>query len=308
MYHRIADPPVDRWSLAVSPAHFEEHLHVLSCTRQPFPLAEFIGRLISGTLPPNAVALTFDDGYVDNLIAGKPRLAAEDIPATLFLPTGFIDRSEAFWSDELATFILLSRSPQSFELVVRNQAMYFDFDTETAEHGTRPADTSKARHAALWTIWQALRKLEDEERRSAMVKLRSIFAETDHRVSLGRPMTGDEVRTIACDGLVTIGAHTVTHPVLSSLETAACQHEITESKLACEALIGAPVAEFAYPYGDFDAKARAAVKAAGFTVAFSIQHGPATVASDIWAMPRIQVRDVDGDAFEQALRSTSVGD
>jgi len=306
MYHRIAEPPVDPWGLAVSPAHFEEHLHVLRRTRQPFPLAEFISRFVSGTLPSNAVALTFDDGYVDNLIVGKPLLAAAGIPATVFLPTGFIDRSEAFWSDELATFILLSSTPQRLDLVLRDQTMHFDFGADSTGNGTTPGDSSKTRHAALWTIWQALRRLEDEERRLTMAKLRSIFAETDHRVRLGRPMTRDEVRTIARDGLVTIGAHTVTHPVLSSLETAACRREITESKLACEELIGAPVAEFAYPYGDFDTKAREAVKAAGFTAAFSIQHGPATVVSDIWAMPRIQIRDVAGHAFEQALRLASV--
>ena len=68
LYHRIAEPPpADPWGLSVSPAHFLEQLEVLSRTRQPFPLVEFVRSLIAGTLPSNAVALTLDDGYVDNL-------------------------------------------------------------------------------------------------------------------------------------------------------------------------------------------------------------------------------------------------
>ncbi len=309
MYHRIAEPPVDPWGLAVSPAHFEEHLHVLRRTRQPFPLAEFIGRLISGTLPSNAVVLTFDDGYVDNLTVAKPLLAAANIPAIVFLPTGYINRSEAFWWDELATLILLDDILQKFELVVHGETMQFELNCEPAGHrcGGALVASSERRHGALHTIWQALRRLQNKERQLVMASLRLIFARSDHSALLGRAMTRDEVRTLTSDSLITIGAHTVTHPVLSGLEAAACQHEMTESKRACESLIGAPVTSFAYPYGDFDGKARAAVDAAGFTIAVSMQHGPTTIASDVLVLPRIHVRNVGGDAFEQALRLASAG-
>lgn len=118
-------------------------------------------------------------------------------------------------------------------------------------------------------------------------------------------MTVNEVRKITSDGLVTIGAHTVTHPVLPCLDAKACNREIIESKLACEDLIGAPVATFAYPYGAFDARARETVKTAGFTIACSIQHGPVMITSDVLALPRIHVRNVQGDAFEQGLRLAS---
>src|SRR5262249_43122043 len=147
--------------------------------------------------------------------------------------------------------------------------------------------------------------LEDEERRRIMARLRSIFAARDYRASLGRAMTSEEVRALVADGLVTIGAHTVTHPVLLGLGAAACRREITESKLACEALTGTPVAVFAYPYGDFDAEAREAVIAAGFTFACSLQRGPAMAACDIFALPRINIPNLGGDVFEQALRSVS---
>ena len=129
MYHRIADEPVDPWGLAVSPVHFEEQLQVLRRTRYPLPLTDFVRHLLAGTLPAHAVALTFDDGYADNFFAGKPQLAAADVPATVFLATGYLGRPGEFWWDELARLILLEHSPQSFELVVRGDAMHFEFGT-----------------------------------------------------------------------------------------------------------------------------------------------------------------------------------
>ncbi len=307
MYHRIADEPVDPWALAVSPAHFEEHLLVLRRTRHPLPLSEFVRALTAGTLPPNAVALTFDDGYVDNLFAGKPRLAAADVPATVFLATGYLDGSEEIWSDELARLILLGDGPQSFELPVVGELMLFELGTDPPARGdgTTPVESLQRRLGALRKIREVLRVLDDEKRRPVMAQLRSIFGGQGHSANVARAMTSQEVKTLVADGLVTIGAHTVTHPVLPKLAAATCHREISQSKIACESLIGAPVAAFAYPYGDFDTQAREIVRASGFLFACSTQRGPVGAASDIFALPRIHVSNSNGDTFEQALRSVS---
>lgn len=299
-YHRVTDPPpADFWGLSVSPANFQEQLQVLRRNHLALPLAQFVSRLFDGTLPSNAIALTFDDGYVDNLFVAKPLLTAADTPATAFIVTGYVDRSEPYWWDELATFILLRSKPQKLEIEVGHRSMQFDFGPE---HGTTSTEASKARHAALWEVWAVLRLLEEEDRQSEMEKLRSIFTTNNDQTTFGRAMTRDEVRKIASDGLVTIGAHTVTHAVLAGMENAACHREIAQSKLECESLIGAPVAGFGYPYGAFDAGAREAVKAAGFTFACSTQRRLAAITSDVFALPRVHVPNVDGDAFERGLR------
>jgi len=304
MYHRIANDPIDNWGLAVSPRFFEEQLEVLRRTRRPLPLADFIRNLMSGTLASDAVAVTFDDGYVDNLVAGKPLLAAADIPATVFLATGYLDRPGEFWWDELSRLVLAGHGPRNFELMVGGKAMRVDLGSTALarENGTVPATKLKARKAALSPIWEAMRRLDDDERQLAMSRLRSVLTDCGGNVDRGRAMTQDEVRALASDGLVTVGAHTVTHPLLTGLGIVACQKEIAESKATCEALTGAQVAGFAYPYGDFDGKARKAVSAAGFAFACSTRHAAATTASDLLALPRIQICNWDGDAFEQAIR------
>lgn len=307
MYHRIADDPIDNWGLSVSPVHFEEHLRLIRRTRHALPLREFVKRQMAGTLRADAVALTFDDGYVDNLFSGKPRLAAADVPATIFLATGYLDRPGEFWWDELARLILRETGPRSFDLTVRKERMHFGFAAESREcdFGAKDEAPSTIRRAILTAIWQAMRRLEDEERESTMTELRSIFSVRCSRVDRGRAMTREEVRRLVMDGLITIGAHTVTHPVLSELAAADCAREISESKITCEALTGVPVEGFAYPFGDFDAKARGAVMAAGFTFACSAWYDPTVAMSDVFALPRIHVHNWDGDAFERALRSAS---
>lgn len=307
MYHRIADEPVDPWRIAVSPTHFEEHLDVVRRTRHPLSLSEFIRHFKSGTLPLDALALTFDDGYADNLAAGKPRLVAADVSATVFLATGYLDRPGAIWSDELARLVLLENGPANLELTVRGQSVLFELGTESParEDGTTPAESLVTRRATLWRISETLRVLEDEERAPIMAKLRSIFGNPIYHGSLPRAMTSEEVQTLVADGLVTIGAHTVTHPVLPKLEPAACRREIRQSKIASESLVGAPVAGFAYPYGDFNDQVREAVRDSGFAFACSVQCGPVVATSDAFALPRIYVGDWDGDAFQQALRSAS---
>ena len=116
-------------------------------------------------------------------------------------------------------------------------------------------------------------------------------------------MTWDQARNMAGCELVELGAHTVTHPALVGLGGVARSREITESKRACEAIIGAPVVAFAYPYGDFDAETREVVKTAGFAFACGTQNGPANATSDIFALPRIYAPDLAGDEFEQALHT-----
>jgi peptidoglycan/xylan/chitin deacetylase (PgdA/CDA1 family) len=310
MYHRIADVPIDPWGLAVSPSRFEEQLDVLGRTRRALPLGEFMRMLGIGTLPPDAVTVTFDDGYVDNLTSGLPRLAAAGVPATVFLATGFVDRNEPFWWDELASFFLSENIPQrvAFEFQGRSICLERSLESRADSSGRRQA-APKDREASLDLLYEALRHLDDEERRSTMGKLRSIFSTRNDAISLGRAMTRHEVRMLAASGLVSIGAHTVTHPSLPALEVSACHHEVVQSKFACETFIGAPVTAFAYPYGELNDNVREAVKDAGFATGCTSQRGSAGAASDVLAMPRIYVPNLDGDAFAQRIQwASALGD
>src|SRR5262249_42280820 len=97
MYHRIAELQFDPWGLAVSPRHFAEHLEVLRKHGQPRPLTQAVKALQrQEEVEGRPLVITFDDGYADNLYNAAPLLDRYDVPATLFLATGYIDGAREF--------------------------------------------------------------------------------------------------------------------------------------------------------------------------------------------------------------------
>ncbi len=151
------------------------------------------------------------------------------------------------------------------------------FDRAQAEAARRwrawePPPT--ARHAVYLDLWNRLRPLPDAARLGILAQL-TAWADSCGGVrndaaagcSPGRAMNSVQLRELARDGLVTLGAHTVTHPLLASLPAAEQAWEIAASCAAVGQLAGAPAATFAYPYGDEDAVTRAAARAAGLAAA-----------------------------------------
>src|SRR5262245_13457331 len=106
MYHRVAELPLDPWGLAVSPGHFAEHLQVLHKHGQPLALSRAVARLQEHRLRRGTLVVTFDDGYSDNLYLARPLLERYDVPATVFLVTGYIGGDREFWWDELENILL----------------------------------------------------------------------------------------------------------------------------------------------------------------------------------------------------------
>ena len=98
MYHRVAEERDDRLNLAVTPAHFAEQMEVLQRIARPAPLTEVADS--RGSAATRAVAVTFDDGYVDNVTAARPVLHRFGVPATFFIASGYVGASANFWWDD----------------------------------------------------------------------------------------------------------------------------------------------------------------------------------------------------------------
>jgi peptidoglycan/xylan/chitin deacetylase (PgdA/CDA1 family) len=257
-------------------------------------MEQLVERLLSRTLPANAVAITFDDGYRDNLVNAKPVLARHGVPATLFLATGFINQNEPFWWDELATMILASTHPVHDQQVWAGENVTLDWakpERSDMAGGWRASDQPQtARQSAYLEIWRKLRRTTGEERYLAMTTLRRHLG-TAHD-PLGRPMTTDEIRDLLLDGLIQLGAHTVTHPALTLLSRMDSRREIDDSGRLCRALANEEVNGFAYPYGDMNSEVRNDVVKQGFSWACSTEPGFVDGKQpDIYALPRIAVPD-----------------
>jgi len=293
MYHRIAEIRHDPWNLCVTPANFREHLEVLRRSADVVPLEQFTQRLQTARGRRPTVAITFDDGYLDNCTAALPLLQQAGAPATFFLSTGWIGRPGPFWWDLLSELVLAGTLPEAIELAVG--------DGVFAWRRERSEVDRKALHIALWS---RLQTAGEDERVVALGELCRITGFDPARVGAARPMTAQEVRQVQAAGLVELAAHTVNHRPLSKLSTAEQHREIEGSRAGCEALLGHLPGSFAYPYGDFDAGVREVVAQCGFARACTTYPELAWEDGDPLLLPRVEARNVAGEAFERELLTT----
>jgi peptidoglycan/xylan/chitin deacetylase (PgdA/CDA1 family) len=304
MYHRIATPPIDPWGLAVRPDRFAQHLSVLRQSRRPLPMSELVARLERGTLEDDAVAITFDDGYVDNFNEARPRLASEDMPATLFLTTAFVGASHEYWWDELARGILLGTTAVTEDIRIGDAivplALRAEDECDPDWRAWQPPQTNRQR--AYLTVWQHLRTAAVDDRERVMRQLRALL-QIPPAAPGDLPMTASQVATLAASPLFEIGAHTATHPVLPALTPDARRHEIAAGRDACERLAGHRTTGFAYPHGSLDEDSKAAVRECGFAWACSTKsRAVSALDADPYALPRLAVQDWDAAAFTRALQ------
>jgi peptidoglycan/xylan/chitin deacetylase (PgdA/CDA1 family) len=287
MYHRVAEPSVDPWLLSVTPETFARHMRALRERRSPLSMTDFVARMRDGTLPRNAIAVTFDDGYLDNLANAKPLLEEFEIPATIFVASGFIGRREEFWWDELAKLFLLQPRDWTVADAPKDGALARLLALSGA------ATAASMRGGDHWDvgrpIWAWLRLQPIETIRLEMANLRAELGPTDQG-PLERPMTEGELRDWLAGGLTAIAGHTVTHPVMTDIEPDQCADEIRRSVLRCAEIAGARHEGFAYPFGDRDESVATLLRDAGVAWACSTRSAPIRRNEpDFYDLPRIQV-------------------
>jgi peptidoglycan/xylan/chitin deacetylase (PgdA/CDA1 family) len=315
LYHRVAEVQSDPWLLSVTPRHFAEHLEVLRKVGKPMRLYHLAQNLREGKSQCRPLVVTFDDGYADNLYNAKPLLERYEIPATIFLTTGCIGQEREFWWDELDRLLLQPRMlPQALHLKIDGSTHDWDlgeaadYGEETARHhGTWTAwdkyDPS-ARHSLYRSLYHLLQPLPAGEQRKVLDDLLAwALAGSGGRPSY-RSLTIHEISTLAQGDLLDIGAHTITHPLLSARPTAAQREEIQQSKAHLEEILGCPVTSFAYPYGgksSYTAETVSLVREAGFACACSVSDGVVRRGADLFRLARLHVQDWDGEEFTQVL-------
>jgi len=300
MYHRVAEPAVDPWGLAVAPDLFADQLAALVRFRTVMTVGEMVSQHRKGALPRDAVALTFDDGYRDNLTQALPLLDAADVPATLFLTTGWIGTGRAFWWDDLAVMIQSGATAGERALTISGEPFVLDLPLDPEREGFRPTwrawePAANAREAAYQALWQRLQRCPIAERTRCLDLLRGVLGSGSLQQD-DLPMSTEEARSLVGSSFE-IGAHAVSHQPLTTLSSKDRMTEIERSRARCSAIAGSEVTGFAYPHGDLDDATSNMVRDAGFGWACSTREAPVRAADDRFALPRIAVGNINGAAL-----------
>jgi peptidoglycan/xylan/chitin deacetylase (PgdA/CDA1 family) len=273
MYHRF---PADRAGLTEQCEHIRKHYAPVSLKQVSSWLAGEV------ELPPNAIAITIDDGFLDFLTNGFPVFEKFQIPTTLYAVTDFLDGKLWLWWNQVE-YAFAQTPLKSFEL-------------EPAFGGPRTFSllNEQYKKESGSQVAIALTKLADDDRRTFVREL-----EQRLQVKLPsqppepvRPLSWDQVRQLAQNG-VEFGAHTKTHPILSRITSSAqLREEIVDSQKRLEEELDQPCIHFCYPNGsfeDFTDESVSLIQERGFKTAVTTEHGFSFSGADPFRLRRTAV-------------------
>lgn len=289
-YHRIASLEPDTHRLCVPAACFREHVRYLRERCTPMRLAELLWAARDGALPPRAVAITIDDGYLDALTAAAPILVEEQVPATFFLTTDRFDEAHEAWHDTVERILLTGEQlPAVLELSLEGHEVRFDVSTEEGRkrtlmdlHGPLTEMPVAAREAVLAQlgVWSRL----------------DLTPRRDHRLLLA-----EEARALGGMPGCEVGSHSENHLLLPRHPLEVQQSELRRAKERLEALIDAPVLSFCYPFGRTSPELADVVRATPHHLAVTAEPGLVTASSEPMQLPRLEISGWDLPRFASVL-------
>jgi peptidoglycan/xylan/chitin deacetylase (PgdA/CDA1 family) len=269
-YHSVLAAPDPMRPGETTAEEFDAQMAVVAASFRNQTLGEFMdSRRAAPT--ENTVVVTFDDGYKDNHDVALPIMKKHGIRATMFVATGYLD-GEAMWNDRLIEAMRVS--------------VGCTVDLADAGLGAVAIDTLETAGRTAQRVLSAIKRLPQQQRAEFVDRfVRASGGRSEKRVM----MNAAEVAALANAGME-VGAHTVTHPILSTLSPEESWNEITSSKQALERIVGQEVRTFAYPNGrpdkDFTDGDVQLVMKAGFIGAVTTEWGCATRKSNAFRIPR----------------------
>jgi peptidoglycan/xylan/chitin deacetylase (PgdA/CDA1 family) len=271
IYHRVNDEG-DDFLPATPTADFERQMAYVASSYRVMPLDEMVERAQADDLPRNSLAITFDDGYRDNLTHAAPILHRYRLPSTIFLATGFIGTGAIPWFDRLAIALKLARA----------EAVEAPWGETMALHDRA------ARLTAFERVQRHLKTLGDDELQRALDVLLERLDVPNGATLKNLMLDWADVRALAGLGFG-VGGHTVRHVILSRVTSERSWAEIRGSRTAIEAGLGSTPTGFAYPNGrspDYSPATIELVRKAGFAWAVTTRLGLNTAQTPPYELRR----------------------
>ena len=238
--------------------------------------------------------VSFDDGYDDNYLNAFPVLRSLEIPATIFVSTGYIGSGKPFWFDLVAH--ILYHAPNG-SLTVKALGIALSLDTGV-----------DSRRIAASRLVGALKRVSNAQRLDILDWFEREHGDAmksgDFRLS--HPLDWDQIREMSAAG-IEFGSHTVSHPILSRLDDEELRQELTQSRLRLEQELGKPAPVLAYPVGgpeEFNEKVVQAATAAGYRLGVCYMPGVNRLGDvDRFRLRRQHVERYTSNAYFSGLLS-----
>ena len=247
---------------------FEQGVAWLARRFRIVPLSEMVDAIAARRSPPagGELALTFDDGLQNQFELAYPVLKRLGTPATFFVCPDLIEQRRWIWTQEARSRLQTMTPAARAEFALASGPSLTDIEPLMARLKKQPIAERLRQEAALRAVTPDFAPTETTRRRYD-------------------PLTWDELARID-PSVVTIGSHTLTHPILPSIDDAALEREIVDSRRILEQRLGRTVDLFCYPNGSLDPRVRAVV-ARTYRAAVTTEYGFVDAHPDLHGLHRI---------------------
>lgn len=289
-YHRVIasrekEDCFSQAGMVVSDAVFRRQMRYLQRAYEVVRLGELIKRLQTGDGFERLCTVTFDDGWRDVYENAYPILRLFEVPATIFLSTGFIDSNKLFWPERIAA--ALTSSAQLDDVVLRKLSL-LDAECGGLVRKVLACSDDKSRCELIDRLITKLKTLSRDDRE---IFVDNVFGNMFKSGDSTRHMLDwNEVREMQGND-VSFASHTVNHVLLTHVPIDDARREIFDSKQDIEKNLGDPSEFFAYPNGNWNDAVKEIVKDAGFSAAMIAACVTNDSSTDPFLLGRLNVHD-----------------
>lgn len=280
--------------LSISPEFLDLFIAQFQSEGWEFVSVDELARVsVQGAPERRRIAVTLDDGFVDNLEIALPVFRRRRVPFTIFVVPGFCDNTAAIWWEALERIIA-----KKYEVGLQG------------DEGPPPVYTrTSAEKLSCFQMWvKFLTTMVDETGQREIITRLAAENQVDlAELASELIMSWEEIIEIAADPLCTIGAHTMTHPALARLPLDEARREMSQSADVIQHQLGHRPTSFAFPYGYAAAAGRreaALARELGFATSFTTRPGYVPRSGSRHGLPRISINGLYQKAYLQRTLMT----
>ena len=291
-FHRVLTAPQRQLyplpGLAVTPSELDAHLQFFTRHFRCLSLAKALDLWAEGVyVGPPLLAITFDDGQLDNYLNALPVLERHGVTASFYIPSQILEDPSPLWHDAMATSVARLTACLSDPSVAHGGAARWAVGELLAELQTGPKHVRLACHSTVEAALEGTKLWRPAQRKEWILRAQALLS------SPGQPdwdgfMGVAQMRDLVARGHE-IGSHSHSHALLPQCTDDELLIEIAGSKLKLETVLDAPVTTFCYPNGSIDMRSVAGVREAGYRAAVTTRWGGNTRQQDLHQLQRFDM-------------------
>jgi peptidoglycan/xylan/chitin deacetylase (PgdA/CDA1 family) len=296
MYHRVlpdSDPEIKKIQpgLYVTPENFEKQIAYLAPRFQFIPLSRLVGMISEGRpLSGNYAVITFDDGWSDNFEFAFPILRAHNVPATIFLTTGYIESHRTLWFYQAVNLLNNRNLPTEKALAKIIKAV------NNMPVGSNLAITDSVGFSSsvitIDRLIELMKQLDNASIYRIISELKTEVGIAEDAIDSGNNMLSWKQVSEMSTGGIEFGSHGVTHSILTRLNPDEVTEELKQSKETIANRLGKEITLFSYPNGDYNFDIEHLVQQAGYKCAVATKGENSQAGEiDLFALKRVGVHE-----------------